>query len=368
MEKFLLFMLRLIRRCELEMKMKRDEYRFNYVPSYIVRAWSGDGRSVRYNTAYEDEIFSSPVEDMYVEALKVTGDLNPDVMPMLTLPSVVNTVTRLSCGDKRAYEEGFFDVLLLIMEEYFSNPRSYGRFTGIMSEEVGKRKKAGDSAPNAEELSKEAVRKMDRERTTQELVVELNKGFMYAAYILDLMPVLVEADDEMGFLLSSCPLLFGNPYNRAAFNDLGFPFARKGAVFFMPISPKRAVCLYDSDVYFVNEKNGRISLSLEDTLLLAGYAINVSDNIIFRPDREDYYRAFKERNFQGFYDVSSFNPSFLRMKRGVPSGKNEIRKLPSAMMDYDERHSSSVIENYEDFINKRLGYALSLVTGKRRSF
>ncbi len=346
--------------------MKRDEYRFNYVPSYIVRAWSGDGRSVRYNPAYEDEIFSSPVEDMYVETLKVTGDINPDDMPILTLPSVVNTVTRLSKGDMRAYEEGFFDVLLFVMEQYLSNPQGYGRFTAIMSEEVEKRKKEGQSAPDAVELSKEAVRKMDRVRTTEELVVELNKGFMYAAYILDLMPILVEADNEMGFLLSSYPLLFGNPYNRASFNDLGFPFARKGAVFFMPLSPKRAVCLYDSSVYFVNEKNGRISLSPEDTLLLAGYAVNVSDNIIVRPGREDYYRSFREKNFQGFYDVSSFNPSFLRLKRGVPSGKNEIRKLPSAMMDYDERHSSSVVENYEDFVYKRLGYALSIVTGKRR--
>lgn len=89
------------------MKEKRSEYRFNYVPSYIVRAWSGDGRRVRYNPAYEDQIFSSPIEDMYVETLKVTGDINPDDMPIFTLPSVVNTVTRLSRGDMRAYEEIF---------------------------------------------------------------------------------------------------------------------------------------------------------------------------------------------------------------------------------------------------------------------
>lgn len=236
-----------------------------------------------------------------------------------------------------------------------------------MSGEVEKRKKAGQSAPDAVELSKEAVEKKDRGRTTEEPAVEMHKGFLLAPYMLDLTPVLVRADDELGFLLSSSPLLLGNPYNRAAFNDLGCPYMRKGAVFFMPVSPEWGICLYDSSVYFVKEKNGRVFLSPGDTLLLAYYAVNVSDYIIFRPDRENYYLSFKEKNFHGYYDVTSFNPSFLKIKRGVPSGKNEIRKLSSAMMDYDERQKGRE-GDYGDYIDKRLDYALSVVGGKRRRF
>ncbi len=350
------------------MKEKSSEFRFNFVPSYIVRAWSEDGRNVRYNTAYDDRVFSSPIEDMYVETLRRKGDADPDYTPSLFSPSLVKAVTRLSSGDPTGYVESFFDVLVFVMEEYLANPNSYGRFCTLMAEEVKKRGKMPNSAVSAEQLSQEAVRKMNRERTTEELAVEMHQGFLFASYILDLTPLLVKAHDALGFLLSAYPLLYGNPYNRAAFNDLDYPYARKGAVFFMPVSPEYALCLYDSDVYFVNSKNGTLTLSREDTLLLASYAINVSDNIIFRPDRENYYRSFKAENFHGFYDVSSFDPSFLKIKRSLPFVKNVIRKLPSALMDYDERKSEVLLSDYEAFINERSDYALSLLAGKRRPF
>ena len=345
--------------------MENKTYDYNYIPSYIVRNWAGKDDRVKFNTSFETKTYVSPVDEMYIERLSNNRNLDPECANYLKFKPLVEDVMRLSHGDTATFSNDLFNIAVLFLFIYNTNPYGYGRFASLMVDEVSRMDSAQLLESDASGLSEKVRGRLSETRDVEELLKKQSEAFLMASYILDLKSVLVEAAGT-GFLLSSSPLFFGNPYNKAAFNDIVEPYTRRGAVFFMPISPKLTVCLYDGDIYKVNKTEDRVLLSKEDTLLINSYIINVADDVCYTSTDEEYF-SFKEKFFSGVYDCCSFDPSFLKVKNKLPSEMDEKRELPQLMESYDNEQFKSLGDAKEvppEFYRKRMEYAYSIVAGR----
>lgn len=346
--------------------MESKTYDYNYVPSYIVRSWADENDIVKYNTAFEEEIYVAHVEDMYLEELTNVRNIDPEGSDYFTFRPLVEAMLSLSKGDTSPFENDLSDITVFLMFAYYTNPYGFGRFSSYLEEEVIKRGIEYLSPEESEEISEIVRAKLRETRDVVDLLRMQSQAFLMAPYIMDLKPVLVEADRGMGFFLSSSPLLFGNPYNPAVFSDIVEPYTRRGAVFFMPLSPAYAICLFDRTVYKTNETDGRVVLSEEDTKFMNSFLINLADDICYTCSDEEY-SAFKKENFTGEYNDGAFKAPFLKLKNKLPEDKDEKRELTSLMASYDEEVFSSLGDEEKvpvDFYRKRMDYVYSIL-GKK---
>lgn len=346
--------------------MKSKTYDYNYVPSYIVRAWADENDIVKYNTAFEEEIYVAHVEDMYLEEMTNVRDIDPEGFDYFTFRPLVEAMLSLSKGDTSPFENDLFDVTVFLMFAYYTNPYGYGRFSSYLKEEITKRGIEYLSPEESEEISEIVRAKLSETRDVVDLLKMQTQAFLMAPYIMDLKPVLVKADPGMGFFLSASPLFFGNPYNPAVFNDIIEPYTRRGGVFFMPLSPSYAICLFDRTVYKTNETEGRVVLSEEDTKLINSYLINLADDVCYTCSDEEYL-AFKKEKYTGEYEVGAFKAPFLKLKNKLPEDMDEKRELSSLMASYDEEAFSSLEDEKDvpvDFHRKRMDYVYSIL-GKK---
>ena len=346
--------------------MDRKTYTYNYVPSYIVRSWADKNDNIKYNTAFEMETHIAPYSDMYLEELTNDGGLDPEGSDYFTYRPLVESIIRLSKGDTTPLSSNLFDIAVFLMFGYYTNPCGYGRFSSYLGDEVTKRGITTLLPQEGDEISEIVRERLCETRDVLNLLKSQSEAFLMASYIMDLKPIIVEADAKMGFFLSASPLFFGNPFNPSAFHDIVEPYTRRGAVFFMPLSPSYAVCLFDRTVYKMNETEGRVILSEEDTRLINSYSINVADDICYTCSDEEYY-AFKKERFTGEFDVGSFAPSFLKLKNRLPQDKDEKRELPVLMTSYDEEVFSTLGDEKEvpiDFYRKRMDYLYSIIGRK----
>ncbi len=339
-------------------------YTYDYVPYYIVRNWADKAGKVKYNAAFESVIYTSDAREMYLENLTNNHSLDAEGSDYFTYAPLVEAVLKLSRGDSTPFRGNLFEIATFLMFCYYTDPVGYGCLSSIMLEELLRVEDLSSISKEEREVIADRAKERLREtRDVEKLLKAQGEAFMMAPYIMDLKPVVVEAGSPMGFFLSASPLFFGNPYNKYAFNDIPEPYSRRGAVFFMPLSPRFAICLYDGDIYKVNKTEGRVFLTEEDTSLINSYTINAADDVCFTCSEEEYM-SFKEKNFKGLYEVNSFNPSFLKVKNKLPEDKDAKREIVELMTSYDNDALGRMEEPKvitQEFHQKRMKYLYSIL-------
>lgn len=218
---------------------------------------------------------------------------------------------------------------------------------------------------------------------TEEIKRALNEIIVYAVDILDMEAVLVEAPVNRSFILGASPVTLINPYfseRKIKLNPEYQPFEVWGSVIVLPLTPEKALCLYDPETY-TPEEDDILKLTEKDIDMLnsamlynsgdTGGVIHVCGeeyiNELFDGlDDSDYFRdsffgaSFDEYPFPTRLSVLKVNKN---AKNKIKARKNDpVRTYVNAIVDYDNIH----LENMKGKINveeysKRLKEAVRIL-------
>jgi hypothetical protein len=128
--------------------------------------------------------------------------------------------------------------------------------------------------------------------------------------LLDLKQFLVVNQTSLPFIISDNPAIFTNWFFRRLFPDRpSAGMKRSGLQICLPLSPKFALLLHDSNVYLTNHENGNIILrnSSDVKSLNALQWLNAYSNIYFPPGIDEGYL----RDMM-LIDRNSVNQAFMR--------------------------------------------------------
>lgn len=115
----------------------------------------------------------------------------------------------------------------------------------------------------------------------------------------DLECVVIENKTEEDFVLSDNPIIFQNPLleKHVKYNCCGM--ASRGLQIYFPLSPRRTICFYDSDVYKFSGRNVIDLRSPKDAMRLNRLQfMNADKNVYLKEDNVDCetYRQFRVDN------------------------------------------------------------------------
>lgn len=127
----------------------------------------------------------------------------------------------------------------------------------------------------------------------------LRFGVLLQPLLMDLECVILENDTKEDFVLSDNPIVFQNPLleEHVKYNCNGM--ASRGLQIYFPLSPRRTICFYDSDVYKFSGRNVIDLRSPKDVMQLNRLQfMNADKNVYLKEDNVDCktYRQFRADN------------------------------------------------------------------------
>ncbi len=231
-----------------------------------------------------------------------------------------------------------------------------------------------------------------RERKELERTDEVKDAFLhmmeYGIEILDMEATLLKAPEKSSFLLGACPTVFINPYFTHTilnkYPDVQ-PFEVRGSVMVLPLTPDKALCLYDPETYNISREDEELELTTDDIdmLNMAMLYNSCKDGGVIHLSGEEYINklynnfddedSFREIFFGDFLDEYPFDTklSVLKVKdeakKKVKSReKDYLRPYVNAIIEYDNKHSdSSDSDSALSTQPKRLEYAMKFLSGEK---
>ncbi len=343
--------------------MKKD-YRFQYVPSYIIRNWKDGEGNIPYITRGENEVFTSPLEDTFIEHLDVVVDAEKlEGADATANPRLVDIISELTHGDFSSVDKGIYWFSALVNHVFYVNPFSRARIEDIAlthAEEIMK-----SSSP--ETLSDILTKYFSGKRTTEDLFRMREKASTAFVYGFDLESAVLEAPQDVDFVLGSDPAFFFNPTDKEKFKEAEPEITGNGIAVILPLSPRYALFVYDSSAYKVRKRDGRIVLSEEDTLELNKIMAGLGTSFVFSPTEkygDEYYAHFYDDIGEKLNDYVDAEFSFIRILADVYSRDTPEREFAQRMFFYDSTHFNyeNVTTVSEKEYQERIRYALSIAS------
>ena len=332
--------------------MEDREYTYTYVPDFITEKWSKDGSSVMLLDARDCSVIEDDFRNIYWEKYFISKPVEEITNHVLfDEKKLVDNLNKVVNGDYLLLETIEKDIAALASMLFYTNPFSPWRMSRILAEE----KNIKDEV-KAYEYLYSAIKSG---RNTSELIDARYMSSFMAAYMYDLKPALLEAPSGSSFVLGYNPLLTLNFFECEKINP-SVSFFRNGTIMFITISPKYAVCLYDSFVYRPKKTDGRIVLSKKEVLDINMYMMSGGSDIIFYPDGEcdeTYFTSLMKASKESRIYVSEFDlPSFRLISRAYAVQNIETRAYPGLLNMYDTSPSRERINfaQRNEFIEKLL--------------
>lgn len=331
--------------------MKEEEYKYTYVPDFITEKWSKDGSSVMLLDARNCSVIEDDFRNIYWEKYFISEPVEEITGHVLfDEKKLVDNLDRVVNGDYLLLETIEKDIAALASMLFYTNPFSPWRMSRILAE-----KKIKDEAKAYEYL----YSAITSGRNTSELIDARYMSYFMAAYMYDLKPALLEAPSGSSFVLGYNPLLTLNFFESEKI-DPSVSFLRNGAIMFITISPKYAVCLYDSFVYRPKKTDGRIMLSEKEVLDIDMYMMSGGSDITFYPDGEcdeTYFTSLMKTSKESRIHINEFDlPSFRLISRAYNVQNIETRAYPGLLNMYDTSPSRERINfaQRNEYIEKLL--------------
>ena len=249
--------------------MKKEEqiFRYHWIPEAMVREWADENGSVSC-IEREDGRESLTVRDA---STLFTKDFS--VGPSVEIPECLESFTSegnraglqtLISGNNPDYPDvnPFWAAAQLVAEMYYKTERGHGV--------PGTGKGRGEM--------------------TLESLIECDKRIEFSVNsLVDLKYDVVHAPDGEEFVLGDEPLYIGNALTPEITDNERDIFSLSGAFFLVPVTPKRAVVVFDASVYFTRvDSDKRIVLSPYDVAAINIHIMNQSRTIAVRNGTEDY--------------------------------------------------------------------------------
>ena len=236
-------------------------------------------------------------------------------------------------------------------------------------------------------LKSPSKKEMEERERTENVKEALSQMLIFGINLLDMEAVILEAEDNSSFVLGSFPITLINPYFSLLEHEKYLdsqPFDFYGSTIVLPLSPEKAICIYDPDTYTPVEKNGSAKLTKDDIDMLnsamlynsgeAGGVIHVCppayiNELYNKLDENDFFRdTYLGCNLDEYPFPTKL--SVLKVKREAEKKlkerqKNSIRPFVRAIIEYDDKHLEKVKEkDYIKAITKRYKEAEKILSSR----
>lgn len=341
--------------------MKKD-YRFQYIPSYIIRNWKDAEGNIPYVTRGSNEVFVSPLEDTFIEPLKV--DVSPEKMEEADITAnikLVDIVSEITHGDFSSLDKEIFWFSALMTHLFYANPFGRPRLQDIIDHHAGELLEKG----TGEKLSQILTAHFTDSRTTGDVLRMREMASTAFVYGFDLDSVVLEAAETVDFILGSNPSFFFNPSDNEIFREAQPEIAQNGIAAILTLSPRYAICIYDGSAYKLRKRDGRVILSEEDTLKYNRIMAISGTCCVFSPTEkygDEYYAHIYDDIGDIFWEDACPEFPFFRILADVYSLEYPERKYAERIFTYDAFCFGEDCEKTVDDYQERIRYALSLAS------
>ncbi len=183
-------------------------------------------------------------------------------------------------------------------------------------------------------------------------------------YLMDLKYAVLEATEGNSFVLADHPLYMDNILFPEKKDDWCDPLYRRGVLCIVPLTPVRALMLFDSSSYWLHGKDGRIVLTWDDVSRINRYTMERSTRALVTPDKGGYSPGSSPEYFRDYFvDYSRYGTtpfSFISVKPEAEENGKELRLCMDSLscMDYLRPCSDRRKPAEEESVEERIGRAL----------
>ena len=344
-------------------------FRDRYIHRDLLRAWSDDGRNVSfYNPISRSDDGVRDIGSIYYfEHQRFPLDQAGDVLKLEDFFSI--TRSTLLCGDlsimRDESEEGRRSLLFQLTRLPIFNKFDYVNY---------------GSRPDSSELKN--LKGMDYFRGP---FADLSAGFLSrvttlsvtdAIEIMDLEAKFLVLEGENSFIIGPSCFNVLNPYFekkliKPRYVDKAYDL--RGAVLVLPLTPRKALMLYDSSVYDIDGDGNTISLSSSDVDILNMVQIYNSDidGVVYKGEREyldEITSRMGESPFRDGYGWTRCDRFPFSTLLSFMSIRKDAMKDISSKIKSPLRPFVKTIRNYAGFeaktplaLQKRWEYAMSII-------
>lgn len=357
-----------------------EKYKHYYVPQILVKNWAADGKHASwYNPMIQKRIENGNITRYFHENLVdipdeiIAGINNLDAFFKDVLSYLLDgEVDCLKLDEAVSPREAIIFMLLRAPMPLFSLDNMLERMMHDLTALFSRSKKG-----KKEELRSEEIKRA------------FNQMAVYGLDLLDMEAVILSAPEGSSFVLGTIPVTCINPYFSGAKPD-SFPgvqaFEKWGSVLVLPLTPEKALCIYDPETYTVEDNDGFCSLKKKDVDMLNSAALYNSNDIggVIHVCGEDYLNDlygklddedyFREASYLGGEDEFPFSTklSVLKVRKEAEEKREErmksfLREYISNLVDYDDKNYEKIHgENAVKEFTKRYRYAVRMLKTIRK--
>ncbi len=318
---------------------------YNYLPVMITRNWADGNGNVRVVSLGENRVGEESAEKVF--ALELIDDCPKEVAEGLDATEdeeFCKMIERLIDGDNDGDSLTMrFVASTLIFVPYHCAPSGLGRLQSFalkQREEILKKK-------DFSLIERRLEKYLDSKRKVSEVSDEITESEIKTLLSLDLSVVFLEAPESSSFVLSENPFCPGNLLSPDSFTGTEMRYFLCGTFYILPLTPKRALCIYDDYVYKLRKKDGRIVLNPDDMETLNRYFMSggtkyvVTEDFPYDDNIPEEYRA-------GEGNVSITDLSFFQIRARGLEKAGDARDFPVDFISDTEDLEQVIDENPDD--------------------
>ena len=297
------------------------KYTHRYIPREITRAWSEDGKAVGYLSKGDGTVHTAAVEDMFTEDI-ILDCPEDELESWMTFSDVLSFIEDAGKGICHDTIETRLLASQLVFFMYQCVPDGDG-IADYCARIKGVRDSTGTSA-----VFRSLLKDFRKKKRTASLLEDLAKFKEFnCMYVLDLECVILSAPDTVEFVLGDNPLHLGNLVNPDTLEFTDSRFQSWGTFFILPLTPHRALCLYDSYSYKVRQKDGTVEVNEEDVRALNSCIFRRSSTVVVTDGTTDIPDSLSPDGNPSF--------SFLGVRARAFETEMRIRDFDYDFMQYD---------------------------------
>ena len=187
-------------------------------------------------------------------------------------------------------------------------------------------------------------------------------------YLLDLMYCILETPSWMNFVLGDHPLYIDNMLRREE-EKCRDSLYRAGFISILPLTPKRALLLFDSSSYWLHGKDETVSLESEDVSRINRYIMKKSRRTaVFHDEDEGHSLCSSPDYYKEYYDDEwhvSFPFSFLSVRPGAEERAGSIRPLSEYLKTKELWRNFTRIPQAPETLRERVSRAVDRLKEER---
>ncbi len=312
-----------------------------YILPEVTAGWSPDGKNVKTVNRRTGIGEERDIDSLFYENLIVDNkDYEKGVYENVS-EKFLSSLDRIKDGDREVLRELKEDITLFVAAQYMLGPNSSGAIRSYLISNIDWICRLKDFK-SLLAYGNERLRKRDYSTYIENAYTVR----ILSTYLWDLKVEYLSAPEGSPFILGDYPLVKLNNLSGGEAGGYVNSFKWHGLVLILPISPYRAVTLYDPEAYRLKKDGGIYMLSEDDVDTLNGNIAQRSVLFVYRPSEErgdDYYFGLMNNNKE-IPDTGDFVPSiYLTLASTLKYKQDEERAYARNMTRREKMTGISIL-------------------------